>query len=74
MTCHLAKLLPTPGKIAKAEHYAALPWKEIGAFVAELRDEDGMAARALEFTILTAARTNETIGATWAEIDRQQRV
>lgn len=66
---HLAKLLPAPSKVAKVEHHSALPWPEIGAFMAELRLQDGAAARALEFTILTAARTGESIGATWPEID-----
>lgn len=66
---HLAKLLPQPDKIAKVEHHAALPWKDIGAFMAELRDQDGVSALALGFCILTAARTGEVIGATWAEID-----
>ena len=66
---HLAKLLPAPGKVAKVEHHSALPWPEIGSFMAELRLQDGAAARALEFTILTAARTGETIGAIWSEID-----
>jgi integrase len=71
---HLAKLLPPPDKIAKVEHHAALPWPQIGAFMAELRDQAGVAARALEFTILTAARTGETVGACWAEIDLQANV
>jgi integrase len=66
---HLAKLLPPPSKITSVQHHAALPWSEISTFMAELRDEDGVAARALEFTILTAARTGETIGATWSEIN-----
>ncbi|HEY6433560.1 MAG TPA: integrase arm-type DNA-binding domain-containing protein, partial [Acetobacteraceae bacterium] len=66
---HLAKLLPAPGKLARVKHHAALPWEEVGAFMAELRDQEGSAARALEFAILTAARTGEVIGARWAEID-----
>jgi integrase len=66
---HLANLLPPPGKLAKVKHHAALPWQQIGHFLAELRDHDGVAARALEFTILTAARTGETIGSTKLEID-----
>jgi integrase len=66
---HLANLLPPPGKLAKVEHHAALPWQQIGHFMAELRDHEGIAARALEFTILTAARTGETIGSTKLEID-----
>jgi integrase len=66
---HLAMILPTPGAIVKVQHHAALPWVEIGAFMGELRGREGVAARALEFAILTAARTNEVIGARWSEID-----
>ena len=66
---HLQKLLAAPNKIARVDHHAALPWPEIGTFMAELRDQDGVAARALEFTILSAARTSEVTGATWSEID-----
>jgi integrase len=62
---HLAKLLPAPGTVATVGHHSALPWPEIGSFMAELRDQDGVAARALEMTILTAARTGEVINATW---------
>ena len=61
--------LPTPGKSKRVEHHAALPWQEMPAFMAELRQRDGISARALEFTILTASRTGEVIGATWDEID-----
>jgi hypothetical protein len=66
---HLSNILPPPRRIARVEHHAALPWAEIATFVAELRAQTGVAARALEFTILTAARTGETLGATWSEID-----
>src|SRR3954447_24333684 len=51
-----------------ASSIAALPYSEIGAFMAALRQQEGIAARALEFAILTAARTGEVIGARWAEI------
>ena len=66
---HLKELLASPSKIAKAAHHPALPYDEIGAFIAELRKERGTAARALEFTILTLARTIESIGALWPEFD-----
>ena len=66
---HLDSLLPAPGKVARVEHHPALPWREIGAFMALLRDQDGVAAIAMRFLILTAARTGEAIGASWAEID-----
>jgi integrase len=66
---HLDQVLPSRGSIAKTNHHAALPYAELPAFMAELRTRPGSAARALEFTILTAARTGETIGARWNEID-----
>ena len=66
---HLDKLLPAKAKVAKVKHHDALPFAEIPAFMARLREMDFISARALEFTILTAVRTSETIGATWAEID-----
>jgi integrase len=66
---HLDKLLPKKTKVHRVEHHAALPYPEIGAFMVELHQQDGVAARALEFAILTAARTGEVIGARWAEFD-----
>src|SRR5262249_61746594 len=54
------------------EHHAALPYDEIGAFMAALRQQEGMAAQALELVILTATRTGEAIGARWDEIDLDQ--
>ena len=68
---HLQKLLAMPSKIAKTEHFPALPYREMGAFMADLATRAGTGARALEFTILTAARSGETRGATWAEIDME---
>jgi integrase len=66
---HLENLLPKKAKVRRVEHHAALPYPEIGGFMRELRQQGGTAARALEFAILTAARTGEVIGATWNEID-----
>jgi integrase len=66
---HLENLLPKKSKVRRVEHHAALPYVEISAFMGELRGQEGIAARALAFAILTAARTGEVIGATWAEID-----
>ena len=66
---HLDKLLPKPSKVAGAGHHAALPWSEIGAFMATLRDMQGDGARAMEIIILTATRTSEVLNAKWAEID-----
>jgi integrase len=66
---HLDKLLARPSKVAKVAHRAALPFTEVGAFMRRLRAADGMGARALEFAILTAARSGEVRGAMWSEID-----
>jgi integrase len=66
---HLDNLLPTRSKIQKVEHHAALPYSEMSDFMAKLRAQAGIAALALEFTILTAARTGESIGAKWKEFD-----
>ena len=65
---HLQNLLPQRSKLAKA-HHAAMPYKDVPTFMAQLRAQAGMGARALEFTIMTAARTGEALGARWAEID-----
>jgi integrase len=66
---HLDKLLPARNRIAKVEHHAALPYRDAGAFMAELRKQQGIGARALEFAVLTAARSGEVRGATWEEFD-----
>jgi integrase len=56
------------------EHHPSLPFAQIGEFLGELRSREGVAARALEFTILTAARAGEVIGARWNEIDREAKI
>jgi len=66
---HLDHLLPAKGKVRRVIHHPALPYPEIPAFMKLLREQEGFAARALEFLILTASRTNETLRATWDEID-----
>lgn len=71
---HLAHLLPRRAKVRKVEHHPALPYAEVAAFMAALRQRDATAARGLEFAILTAARTGEVLGATWAEIDLEAAV
>jgi integrase len=71
---HLDHLLPARGKVRRVKHHAALPYSELPAFVAALRGRDAVAARALEFAILTAARTSEVLGATWSEIDLDARL
>jgi integrase len=68
---HLEHLLAKPEKASEDRRLAALPYTEMGAFMAELRRRDGTAARALEFTILTAARAGESFGTTWSEIDQK---
>ena len=71
---HLDNLLPARSKIARVEHHPALPWRDIGAFMISLRNEEGVAAMALRFAILTATRTGEAIGARWSEIDLREAV
>jgi integrase len=66
---HLDKLLPKRSKVQKVQHHPALPYAEAPAFMAKLRAQEGIAARALEFLILTATRTGEVIGARWDEFD-----
>jgi len=66
---HLSVMLPAPGKVANAEHHAALPYAEMPEFMARLRAVEGESAQALRFAILTAARSGEVRGATWREID-----
>lgn len=66
---HLDKLLAKPSRVAKATHHRALAIDDAGDFVARLREQEGMGARALEFAILTAARSGEVRGARWPEID-----
>ena len=66
---HLEHLLAARKAVQTIEHHAALNYKAIGSFLVELRQQDGMGARALEFAILLAARSGEVRGATWSEID-----
>ncbi len=66
---HLDHVLPAPGKVQKTEHHRALPIDEMPGFMRHLRKAEGLGALALEFAILTAARSGEVRGATWSEID-----
>jgi integrase len=66
---HLQNLLPRKAKVRPVAHHTALHHSEIGAFMAGLRTQDGVAALALRFVILTAARVGEVLGARWSEID-----
>ncbi len=70
---HLDKLLPKRSMVSRG-HHAAMPYEEVPAFIAACTPGRAVAARALEFTILTAARTEETIGATWSEVDLRKRL
>jgi integrase len=65
---HLDHLLPARAKVARVKHHAALPYTDVGTFLCQLRKIGGVSARALEFTILTAARLSEVLGMTWGEI------
>ena len=71
---HLDMLLPAPSKVQKVEHHKALPIDSMNGFTADLQARDGIAARALEFTILCAARSGEVRGATWDEFDLNAKV
>jgi len=66
---NLAELLPAASKVARVVHHPSLPWGEVPAFLTALERRRGMAALALRFAVLTAARTGEVRGATWAEVD-----
>lgn len=72
-TGHLKNLLPARAKLTRG-HHAAMPIDDVPAFITILREAPGIAARALEFTILTAVRSGETLGATWGEIDLDRSV
>jgi integrase len=66
---HLDQVLPAPRKVAPVQHHPAMAYTELPAFMETLRQQDGTAARAIELTILAAARTGEVLGAKWDEIN-----
>lgn len=66
---HLDKLFPRRGKVRPVKHHAALLWPDLPRFRAALRARDGTAALALDFAILTAARSGEVLGARWPEVN-----
>jgi integrase len=70
---HLENLLPKQPRLSRG-HHAAMPYREVPAFIAELRHRPATAARALEFCILTAARSGEALAARWDEIDLDGKV
>lgn len=71
---HLENLLATISRVDRTKNHPSLAWSQVGAFVEALRQREGVAARALEFAILTAARSGEVRGATWAEVDLAAKV
>ena len=71
---HLAGELPPPRKVQRVAHRPALPWQQMGTFMAALADREGAAALALRFVILTAARTGEVRGMRWREVDLDGKV
>lgn len=71
---NLEHALPRPSKVRSVGHHAALPWAQLGEFMTRLRERAGIGARALEFAILTAARSGEVRLATWHEIDTEAKL
>ena len=67
-------LLPKRSAVRRVKHHPALPYRELPAFMAELRQQTGIAARALELVILCAARSGEVLGAKWSEFDLEERL
>lgn len=65
----IGKSLPAKSRVAQVVHHKAMPWQDIPVFMGKLPGQEGMGAKALEFTILTAARSGEVRGMRWAEID-----
>jgi len=71
---HLEHVLQTPSKVTKVKHHKALPWQDIGIFISNLKQREGISAKALEFLILTASRSGEVRGATWQEIELENKM
>ncbi|MBR0652059.1 tyrosine-type recombinase/integrase [Roseomonas terrae] len=71
---NLALLMPKRSNVRAVEHHPALPWEQAPSFMAALAKKSGMAAQALQFAILTAARSGEVRGATWGEIDMAAKI
>ncbi len=71
---HLENLLANISKTSRTKNHPSLPWQRMGEFMQALRRREGGAARAVEFCILTAARSGEVRGARWSEIDRESKV
>lgn len=71
---HLEMILPAKSKVSKVKHHAALSYDELPGFMAKLSAQSGVGVQALRFTILTAGRTGEVLGADWSEIDLEKKV
>jgi integrase len=71
---HLDNALPKPSKVTKVKHYEAMPYGELPGFMRELQTKTAVGARALEWTVLAASRSDETRGALWSEIDIEKRI
>ncbi|WP_408872394.1 tyrosine-type recombinase/integrase [Gluconobacter roseus] len=71
---HLSNILPAPSKVAKVEHHAAVNRKDIARVMAALAASNGLAAQAVRFLCLTAARSGEVRFATWDEVDLEQKI
>lgn len=70
---HIAQILPARSRLQRG-HHKAMPYAAVPEFVGRLREREAVAALALEFTILTAARTGEVIAATWSEVDLEKAI
>jgi integrase len=71
---HLQNLLPSQSKVSRVQHFKAMAYTDIPAFFRDLRQRDAISARAMAFSILTAARSGEVRGVTWDEIDMDQAI
>ena len=71
---HIEMILPAKSKVSKVKHHAALDYKEMPQFMTAVRSQGGVGVLALQFVILTAARTGEVLGADWREIDFENKV
>ncbi|MFT7571281.1 MAG: integrase [Paracoccaceae bacterium] len=71
---HLSETLPKRSSVQKVKHHPAVPYEQVGEFMQDLRQREALSARALEFLILTCARTVEVINAQWDEIDIERKI
>ncbi|TYL91323.1 DUF4102 domain-containing protein [Bradyrhizobium rifense] len=71
---HIKNALPDPAKVVKVKHLPAMPYEDVPALMLKLRQETTTAAAALEWTVLTVVRSDNTFAATWSEVDREKKV